>query len=116
MTNRWRVAAAMVAVAVVVSAACEKKAERRPPTPLDKATVGATTGEVRFEGTPPAPTMVDMSSAKDCAALHKGSVDAGDVLVQNGKVQNAIVAIKDGLGDRVFAVPETPVVIDQEGC
>ena len=48
------------------------KAERRAPTPLDPATLGAITGEVRFAGTPPPSTKVDMSSAKDCAAQHPG--------------------------------------------
>jgi plastocyanin len=106
----------MVAALIGV-AACRHEAERRAPTPLDRATLGVITGEVRFEGTPPAASTVEMSSAKDCAAQHPGGrVSAGDVLVQGGKVQNAIVAIENGLGDRVFAVPETPVVIDQHGC
>jgi plastocyanin len=106
----------MVAAFIGV-AACRHEAERRAPTPLDRATLGVITGEVRFEGTPPAASTVEMSSAKDCAAQHPGGrVSAGDVLVQGGKVQNAIVAIENGLGDRVFAVPETPVVIDQHGC
>jgi len=115
MTKRTSVAAVAL-IAVTLAAACERKAERRAPTPLDRATVGTITGEVRYGGTPPASTKVDMASAKDCAAGHAGAVDAGDVLVQGGKVQNAIVAIKEGLGDRVFAVPETPVTIDQHDC
>ena len=115
MTKRANVAAVVLAI-VAVAFGCERKAERRAPTPLDRATLGSITGEVRFDGTPPPSTKVDMASAKDCAAGHAGPVDAGDVLVEGGKVQNAIVAIKDGLGDRVFAVSETPVVIDQQGC
>lgn len=106
----------VLVAAAVTGAACERKAERRAPTPLDPATVGAITGEVRFAGNPPPSTPVDMASAKDCAAQHSGPVDAGDVLVRDGQVQNAIVAIKEGLGDRTFAVPETSVVIDQQGC
>jgi plastocyanin len=119
MTKRIRGAGLglLAALALLLGiAACQHEAERRPPTPLDHDTTGTITGEVRFAGTPPAPTLVDMSSAKDCGAQHAGSVDAGDVLVRDGKVQNAIVAIKDGLGDRVFAVPESQVVIDQSAC
>jgi plastocyanin len=116
MTKRVRGAGWGMAALLIAVVACQQKAERKPPTPLDRETVGVITGDVRFAGTPPAQTVVDMSSAKDCAVQHSGPVQAGDVLVQDGKVQNAIVAIKDGLGDRVFAVPETPVVIDQHGC
>ncbi|MBI3767074.1 MAG: carboxypeptidase regulatory-like domain-containing protein [Deltaproteobacteria bacterium] len=104
------------AVALLIAvAACRHETERRPPTPLDHTTVGVIAGEVRFAGTPPAPR-VEMSSAKECGAQHGGAIDAGDVLVRDDRVQNAIVAIEDGLGDRVFAVPETPVVVDQRGC
>ena len=35
---------------------------------------------------------------------------------KDGKVENAFVYVKDGLGDRAFAVPTEPVVIDQKGC
>ena len=115
MTKRVRVAAWMVVV-IAVASACRHEPERRPPTPLDLSTVGAVTGEVLFAGTPPAMTVVDMSSAKDCQAANPRAVPTGDVLVHDGKVQNAIVAIIDGLGDRVFAVPQTPVTIDQRGC
>jgi len=31
-------------------------------------------------------------------------------------VENAFVYVKDGLGARTFAVPETPVTINQAGC
>lgn len=119
MTKRRRVAAAwgfvMILAAVV---GCERRQrERRPPTPLDLTTVGSVAGEVRFEGAavPPQAT-VQLGSAKDCAAQHSGPVAAGDVLVRGGKVQNALVYVKEGLGERVFAVPSEPVVVDQKGC
>ena len=35
-----------------------------------------------------------------------GPVPAGDVLVKDGHVENAFVYLKEGLGDRVFAVPD----------
>ena len=31
-------------------------------------------------------------------------------------LQNAFVYVKDGLGDRTFQAPKTPVVLDQRGC
>ena len=36
--------------------------------------------------------------------------------VSNGRLANAVVYIKSGLGDRAFAAPAEPVVIDQKGC
>ncbi len=89
-------------------------AARRPVTPLDPATTGVIEGTVRFVGTPPPQKTVAMSG--ECAALHPGPVLAGDVLVEDGRVQNAFVYLKKGLGDRVFAVPTEAVIVDQRGC
>lgn len=88
----------------------------RTPTPLDPATTGTITGEVRFEGAVPAMTEIRFGGFAECAAAHQGPVDTGDVLVRDGKVENAFVWVKSGLGDRVFVVPDEPVVIDQVGC
>jgi plastocyanin len=39
------------------------------------------------------------------------------VLVGPGNgLQNVFVYVKDGLGDRTFPAPQTPVVLDQKGC
>ncbi|HWP66068.1 MAG TPA: carboxypeptidase regulatory-like domain-containing protein [Candidatus Limnocylindria bacterium] len=89
---------------------------QRQPTPLDPTTTGTITGEVRFEGTPPAMKEIRFGSFTECAAQHPEPVYTDDALVHDGRVQNAFVYIADGLGDRVFAVPEAPVAIDQRGC
>jgi hypothetical protein len=86
----------------------------RIPTPLDRAQTGTLTGTVGFQGEPPA--MPPLRITSECAAEHEGAVTKGDVLVKDGRVQNAFVWIKDGLGDRVFATPATPITIDQTGC
>ena len=107
----------MAGVLGLAVAGCQQS-ERpvREPTPLDLTTVGTIAGVVRFEGTVPAQTELQVRSSAECAALHDGPVLAGDVLVEDGKVQNAIVYLSKGLGERVFAVPETTVVIDQQDC
>jgi plastocyanin len=38
------------------------------------------------------------------------------VQVANGRLANAVVYIKSGLGDRAFAAPQSPVLLDQHGC
>jgi plastocyanin len=71
---------------------------------------------VRFEGTPPAMREIRFGGFAECAAQHQGPVYTGDVLVQDGRVQNAFVYIASGLGERVFAIPAGAVEIDQKGC
>lgn len=88
----------------------------RTPTPLDTTTTGTITGEVRFEGEVPAMATIRFGGFGECSSQHPGPVPMGDMLVRNGKVENAFVYLKKGLGDRVFAVPAEPVVIDQTGC
>jgi plastocyanin len=90
--------------------------QARPVTPIDPATTGTIEVEVGFDGAVPPMRELTMSSFAECAAQHQGPVLAGDMLVRNGKVQNAFVYVKEGLGDRVFAVPTEPVIIDQQGC
>jgi plastocyanin len=38
------------------------------------------------------------------------------VVGANGALQNVFVYVKDGLGNRRYATPSTPVVLDQKGC
>jgi plastocyanin len=106
-------------VAVVLLAACSTEpppAPTRTATPLDRTTTGAITGTVTVQGAVPAMPPVNFGSFAECSSQHRGPVPIGNMLVQDGKVENAFVWLKDGLGDRVFAIPETPVEIDQRGC
>jgi plastocyanin len=88
----------------------------RQPTPLDAATTGTIHGQVRLDGTPPPMQDVRFGSFAECAAQYRGPVPVGDVLVHDGLVENVFVYIQSGLGERVFAIPTTPVEIDQKGC
>jgi plastocyanin len=88
--------------------------ERPAPTPLDRGTTGTIAGAVTYSGDAPQATPVSLDQS--CAALHGGKATAGDVLVKDQRVQNAFVWIRDGLGDRVFPQPTTPVELDQKGC
>ena len=115
--RRAAIAVVVATIAIVAASGCSREqAEKRQATPLDLSTTGKLSGDVRFAGTPPASSTVDVSSAAECRSQHQGPVSAEDVLVKDGKVRNAVVYIKEGLGDRVFAASETPVVIDQKGC
>ena len=99
--------------------ACDSSTPPKPPrkpTPLDMSTVGTISGAILFNGPVPEQSVLHLGGWSECAAQHEGTVYAQDVLVTDGKLQNALVYIKDGLGDRVFAVPEQPVENDQKGC
>jgi hypothetical protein len=88
----------------------------RTPTPLDTATTGTIEGRVGFVGTPPPPRTIAVTSDPACAAAHPGGLVVHDVRGTGGGLADAFVAITGGLEGRVFAVPTTPVVIDQRGC
>lgn len=119
-----RVAALLLTIAVACLGACgggggsgggeTPGSAASPPTPIDPATTGTVTGSVRFEGA--VPPMATLRMFAECAALHPEPVPSGDMLVKDGRVENAFVYVKDGLGNRVFPVPATPVDVDQKGC
>jgi len=82
------------------------------PAPIDPTTVASISGTVKLDGAPPKPTKIDMSQDPAC----KGTNTAETVVADNGDLANVFVYVKDGLGDRTFAVPTEAVTIDQQGC
>lgn len=99
--------------------ACQEEVPKPPPrevTPLDLSIAGTVSGQVLFAGPVPEQTVLRLGGWAECASQHTGPVYAGDVLVNDGRLQNTVVYVKEGLGNRVFAVPEEPASIDQEGC
>lgn len=89
----------------------------RTPTPLDTATTGAITGHVRLEGAPPGPHPVaQLASDPACVTAHPDGLAVGGVRVDAGMLAGALVYVAGGLETRVFALPDTPVVVDQRGC
>jgi plastocyanin len=85
-------------------------------TPVDLSTAGSIQVQVSYSGSPPTPKVVNMSGTPACAALHQEPVLDQSVVVANGRLANAVVYITSGLGERAFAAPAAPVVIDQKGC
>lgn len=111
--------ALMVALTSVM--ACSKPesgsaAPRAPVTPVDLSTAGSIQVQVSYSGSPPTPAFINMSGTPACAALHPNPVPDQSLVVDSGHVAWAVAYIKSGLGDRTFAPPTEPVVIDQKGC
>lgn len=121
MRSTLRRVVSVCAIGVAFAAtACGKSEEPPPPVatvsnPVDPATAGAITGVITFEGQVPAREPINMDSDPYCTKQPANSTEA--VLVGEGSgLQNVFVYVKDGLGDRVFPVPSTAVVLDQKGC
>ena len=102
-------------------AACSKSEEATPPpaavtNPVDPATAGTITGNVQFAGLPPAREPINMDSDPYCTKQPPNSTETIVLAGDTEKLQNVFVYVKDGLGNLVFPVPSTAVVLDQKGC
>ncbi len=80
--------------------------------PIDPATTATIRGTVSFAGTPPPPEKIDMSADPAC----KGDNSWQPIIVDNGRLANVLVYVKDGLGQRKIDPPASPVKIEQKGC
>ena len=88
-----------------------------PPSPATSAGAAAIRGVVKFTGAVPVAKPISMSADPSCAKQHPAPFLAKEVVVDStGGLQNAIVFVADGLGDRTFDPPTEPVVIAQKGC
>jgi plastocyanin len=82
-------------------------------SPIDPATAGTVTGRITFAGIPPPAAPIKTASDPNCTEpLTTEAVLVGT----GGALQNVFVYVKDGLGNRVFTAPATPVVLDQRNC
>jgi plastocyanin len=104
-----------VALALAVCASTPRGVKAGGPFPNANG-VGSVRGIVKFEGTMPKPKPISMSADPSCAKQHPSPVMAQEVMADaKGDLQNVIVFVSDGLGDRRFEAPTQPVV-EQKGC
>ena len=80
--------------------------------PIDQSTAAKVGGTVTYGGAAPKPAKIDMSQDAAC----KGNNQAETIVVDNGKLANVFVYVKDGLGNRSFDVPSDKETLDQNGC
>ena len=80
-------------------------------TPIDPATAASVSGTVNFDGPAPKAQKIDMSQDPAC----KGTNTAETLVVDDGKLANVFVYVKEGLGDRTFDVPKESVTHRPEG-
>ncbi len=84
-----------------------------PTQVIDATTVGGIQGVVSFAGTPPSAAKIPVASFSECG--NPSGIDT-DILIQNGKVKNAFVAITKGLENYRFEKTSEEVMIDQRHC
>jgi hypothetical protein len=93
--------------------------EEKPAAPtktIDPTTTATISGTVTYSGALPAPTKINARADAACAKEHPTEFDAGDVAVNDGKVENAFVWVKTGLEEYQFPPPAGALHIDQKGC
>jgi len=87
-------------------------------TPTSNGSDSATVkGGVKLEGALPTPTRINMSSDVACARQHNTAALSEEIVAaKNGDLQNVVVFVAEGLGDRTFEVPAEAAVLQQKGC
>ncbi len=120
---RVRLSAAVVSLAIAASACGGGQSSSTPAAtqapvknPVDPATAGNVTGTIVLDGKAPAPQAISTKSDPRCEPEGSGPMTDSIVVGANGALQNVFVYVKDGLGNLVFPVPTTAVVLDQKGC
>jgi plastocyanin len=114
MDAKKLVAVFTLAVTICISNPHAVKAGGPPPTTSGAASLR---GVVKFEGTVPKARLISMSADPSCARQHPSPVFAQEVVTDSkGDLENVVVYVAEGLGDRTFDVPAQPVVVEQRAC
>jgi len=86
-------------------------------SPSPSATGATVRGIVRFDGKAPAAKPISMAADPSCAKQHASPVMMQEVMAdERCDLQNVIVFVSEGLGDRTFDPPAQPVTVEQKGC
>jgi plastocyanin len=84
-------------------------------TQIDLNTSGTITGTIKFARKAPPRIEIDMAQDPACS-LSSDPNYSEQYMVKDGKLQNVFVYVKDGLGNKLYPAPSTPVQLDQKGC
>ena len=83
---------------------------------VDPATAGDISGVVSFDGVAPKNETIKMNADPVCVKENPTPQTQETYAVDNGKLANVFVYVKDGLGNYSFDAPAGGVTIDQKGC
>ena len=86
-------------------------------TSVDPATAAGFHGTIHLQGSAPAPVQIDMGMDPGCTISSKQPNFGQQYVVgKGGGLGSVYVYVKAGLEENNFAVPTTPVILDQKGC
>jgi len=83
---------------------------------MDFEATGSLQGSVLYSGEVPERVELPYKGNPECVAEAHDTILSEELLVKDGKLQNAFVYIKEGLEDYEFPAPKTPVDIYNKGC
>jgi hypothetical protein len=109
----------IIALTIAICLSIQQAVNAGGPVPSPSPTVGGASvrGVVKFEGKVPTAKPINMAADPSCAKQHATPAVSQEVMTDGkGDLQNAIVFIADGLGDRSFDPPSQPAVMEQKGC
>src|SRR6202142_941980 len=103
----------VIALMLTVYISSQQVVRGGPPASAKANTgVAAIKGMVKFEGAPPKGKPISMGADPSCAKQHSGPVATLEVVTDSkGGLENVLVFISDGWGDRTFDPPKAPVFI-----
>src|SRR6266852_2569769 len=117
MKTKCLILAGALTVIFCISSGRRVKAGNPPSSASSPAGTATVRGEVKFVGGVPKATPINLAADPSCAKQHSTPVLSQDVVADaKGALQNVVVFIADGLGDRTFEPPSQPAVIKQKGC
>lgn len=115
----------VIVLAGGLAAACGggSSTPERPAATAKADGPGSITGKVSYDAESPGRTVIRMGADPNCkphesVAVGKitGALSESLIVGQDRGIKNVFVYVKNGLGDRIYATPTTPVVLDQNGC
>jgi hypothetical protein len=72
-------------------------------------------GKVTFEGKPPAPEKINLTSDPKCVEAHPDGLVRSLIQVKDGGLKDVLVSVKSGLAGS-YPAPTQPATLDQRGC
>ena len=109
-----------VCALLLAAAGCKKSAPANAPqaaknyTTIDWANSGTISGTVHFTGAAPKRIPIDMAQDPVCSLAPENLTE--QYVTGNGGLEDVFVYVKDGLGNKAYAPPSQPVIMDQKGC
>lgn len=108
----------VLAIALTLAAGgCGKSGSSAPTLSIDPSTAGSVTGNVTFEGAPPASKPIDMSASPACVQANPQPVFPPIVVTgDKGALASVVVYVKDAPANYRYDAPSDTAVLQQKNC